>query len=140
MSVTPAHFLAEACAALVRAADPKVQADEMEMHWRQTASRGYYAAYHWADSISGYLPNPPPSQGGMHQELIDRMQFANRKTIHGGTLANQIAPLLARGRKTRVKADYYLDQSIYESEAKAVIANAESVQTLVAQFLALHTP
>lgn len=109
-----------------------------EMGQRQAMSRSYYAAYHWADSISGHLPNPPQG-GGVHQELIDRMRLTDRKKVRGGTLANRIAPLLARGREGRVKADYYLEGSISESETKAAIANAELVQSLVAEFSRLHT-
>ncbi|MGB4947368.1 MAG: hypothetical protein WBQ05_09290 [Candidatus Competibacter denitrificans] len=140
MSVTPEHFLVEARTAVARAANPKIQADEIEMHWRQAVSRGYYAAYHWANSISGRFVNPPSyGQTGQHKELIDRLQYVDRKKVYGGSLANQIAPLLARSREARVKADYYLDQTIYESEVRATIANVESIKTLVAQFLALHT-
>lgn len=138
MSVTPEHFLVEARAAWVRAA--QAEPDTQEMAWRQAASRGYYAGYHWANGISGHFANPPRyGQTGQHQELIDRLQFVDRKKVHGGSLANQIAPTLARSRELRVKADYYLDQSISEREAQAVIANAELIRKLVEQFATLHT-
>lgn len=132
MSVTPSDFLAEAKAAAIRS-------DEIGR--RQAISRGYYAAYHWAESLSGQFANPASyGRARTHQELIDRMQSVDRKKIKGGTLANQIAPLLARGRALRVKADYFLNEDIFESEARAAIAHAERVQALVAQLAALHTP
>lgn len=104
MSVSPESFLAEAQAASTRA-------DEMGV--RLTIDRAYYAACHWALTVSHFCPNPTPAQAeGMHRALIRRFQSVPKQGFRGAGIAREIGAWLDKGRKPRTIADYELNATI----------------------------
>ena len=132
MSVSPESFLAEAQAASTRT-------DEMGM--RLTINRAYYAAYHWALTVSHFCPNPPTTQAeGMHRALIRRFQSVPRQGFRGANIAREIGAWLDKGRKLRTVADYELNATIHRNDPTTALCYAEHVRKQVAQFAALHKP
>ena len=132
MSVLPESFLTEAQEASART-------DEMGM--RLTINRAYYAAYHWALTVSHFCPNPPPAQAeGMHRALIRRFQSVPRQGFRGAGIAREIGAWLDKGRKLRTIADYELNATIQKNDPATALFYAEHVRKQVAQFVALHNP
>lgn len=132
MSVTPESFLAKAQTASTRT-------DEMGM--RLTINRAYYAAYHWALTVSHFCPNPPTTQAeGMHRALIRRFQSVPRQGFRGANIAREIGAWLDKGRKLRTVADYELNATIHRNDPTTALFYAKHVREQVAQFAALHKP
>ena len=132
MSVLPESFLTEAQEASART-------DEMGM--RLTINRAYYAAYHWALTVSHFCPKPPPAQAeGMHRALIRRFQSVPRQGFRGAGIAREIGAWLDKGRKLRTIADYELNATIHNNDPATALFYAERIRERVAQLAALHNP
>lgn len=132
MSVTPESFLAEAQVTSTRT-------DEMGM--RLTINRAYYAAFHWALTVSHFCPDPPLAQAeGMHRALIRRFQSVPRQGFRGTGIAREIGAWLDKGRKLRTIADYALNATIHKNDPATALFYAKHVREQVAQFAELHSP
>lgn len=129
MSITPDAFLKEAHTAAARA-------DEMGQ--RQAVSRAYYAAYHWALTVSCLCPPLEVATGsGIHELLIER--FTVTRGIPGDKIAQAIGSYLDKGRKLRVDADYKLGLTVGRTAARNALFFAGQVKRLVDEFAQLHT-
>lgn len=130
MSVSPESFLAEAQVTSTRT-------DEMGM--RLTINRAYYAAFHWALTVSHFCPNPPAAQAeGMHRALIRRFQSVPKQGFRGANIAREIGAWLDKGRRLRTIADYELNATIQKNDPATALVYAEHIRERVAQLAALH--
>lgn len=131
MSITPEDFL-------LAAKDTAGRKDEMGI--RLTVSRAYYAAYHWALTVSYHCPTPPPKNEGVHKALVRRFSSVPTKGFQGSRIARDIGGWLDKGRTLRTIVDYELNAIIDKTAGTKAITYAERIRDLVAQFAALHTP
>lgn len=100
------------------------------MHWRNAASRAYYAAFHWCQPVSQTLSEPRYDSNvkGTHDYLIKKFGDA------GGKHKNQlkaIAYMLKEAKDIRVKADYEIDTAFEKTEAAENIKYAERIYQLL---------
>lgn len=96
-----------------------------EASLRSAVSRAYYSALLRANEV---LPEREDDvQGGdsSHNKVIGRAQVCASAIGQGRAAAAQIAKSLSRMKKARVKADYYLDQTVTEIECDELIVRAE---------------
>lgn len=130
MSVDPVDFLVEARQHAARV-------DEMGL--RTVVSRAYYAAYHLACGVRHHCPDPPQLPNGKgegdHQRLIRQFSSVPKKGFKGAGLAKQIGALLSQGRNLRVKADYRLNETVSQNDARNMTDAAGKVENLVKQFV-----
>jgi uncharacterized protein (UPF0332 family) len=103
---------------------------DKEVHWRDAASRAYYAAFHWCQPVSQTLSEPRYDSNvkGIHDYLIKKFEGAE------GTHKNQlkaIAYLLKAAKNIRVKADYEIQISFEKHQAQQNIKYAERIYQLL---------
>lgn len=130
MSITPDDFLSEAKATATR---------KDEMGIRLTVSRAYYAAYHWALTVSYHCPTPPPKNEGVHKALVRRFSSVPQKGFQGSRIARDIGGWLDKGRRLRTMVDYELSATVDKNAGTNAITYAEHIRDLVAEFAALYT-
>lgn len=92
---------------------------------RSAVSRAYYAALLRANEV---LPERDDAsiQGGdsSHSKIIGRADVCAKAPGQGREVAAQIAKSLSRMKQARVKADYYLDQTVSEKECDELMLRA----------------
>lgn len=114
MPVEAHHFIAAACDCCD---------GEAEIDWRNAMSRAYYGAFHWAQRHEDRcrpLPHHVDS-GGSHEKVIRRYEH------HGENAAKAIAYVLTDLKNKRKVADYQLDQTLTQQDAKTQVAAAQKV-------------
>lgn len=95
---------------------------------RCAVSRSYYAALHRADQV---FPVRDPSARrigeGTHEQIIARAQAYGNGVNPGRIAAQTVAKLMPKMKRTRVKADYHLDEDVSAQECDDAIQRAEFV-------------
>jgi uncharacterized protein (UPF0332 family) len=126
VSVTPEDWLNEARR---HAGGP----DEISL--RTAISRGYYAGYHQALTVSHWCPRSPSSNQdqGVHAALIGRFNSVS-KNLPGSTSARSIATYLSKSRAFRRTADYELNATVRPNDARQCIQFAEKIAQLTVEF------
>jgi len=95
-----------------------------EVDYRNAASRAYYSAYHSCLVLSNSYPstNDVKKEGGMHQQLIDKL------CNHQDEQVKTVGYSLKQVKTRRVMADYKLTQDFTLQDAKFAV---DSVQKLL---------
>lgn len=110
MSVSPLDF---------HAAAQGMCGEGNEIGYRNASSRAYYAAYHLGLSVIDSLPSVPVNNDiGVHEKLIQRLTKIPNSFAHA-MVAKSAGYLLAQMRKSRVKADYDINEGFSDQEAKS---------------------
>lgn len=95
---------------------------------RCAVSRSYYAALHKADEVFPLRdPNARRVGEGTHEQIIARAQAHGNSVNPGRTSAQNVAKLLPKMKRLRVKADYHLDEDVNVQECDEAIQRAEYV-------------
>ena len=121
MSVTPQDF--------IQIADELI-ADASQIKIRTAVSRGYYGAYHAAKMYHDQLPAPGIvlSGGGMHEELIQRLENPSfKREDPRWWQSKSIGIMLRRTRGARTHADYRLDEPLTREKAATSIEDARTI-------------
>lgn len=88
-----------------------------EAAYRTTASRAYYACFHFSKDMASSLDDAGGT--GMHERHIRKFT----KSVSNG--AKGVGYMLQQSHSVRVKADYKLDCDFEISNAEAAILSAE---------------
>ena len=100
---------------------------------RGSISRAYYAAFHQADAWHQTLPSagkPPDKTGGKHHDLACRLSTPTLPTVDPRrALSVKAGYILRESHRVRVKADYYLSDTITISEADQLLISAQKIVT-----------
>jgi hypothetical protein len=98
-----------------------------EASLRCAVSRSYYAALLKADETFP-LRDPGAYRGGesSHQKIIDRAVVHGQGPNPGRSSAISVAKLLPKMKRTRVKADYHLGDTVAPDECNEAILRAEA--------------
>lgn len=121
MSTSPLNLLTLAKKLQVEASD--------EASLRCAVSRAYYAALLRADSTFEHHDSDVQHSGGAssHERIIARAQLHGKGANPGRSYALNVAKLLPKMKRARVKADYELDVVFTKIECDDVVIKAESV-------------
>ena len=139
MTVTPQDF--------IRSAEKMLKSD-LEIDYRNAASRAYQGAHHACRKLREDLDLAPltnvPEQEGSHKKLIRALQQAHLpatknqqwvKAIH----IRQIGHMLNSARDLRYAADYGLDQYFSKKKARQLIISSQIIVHQVNQLLRTHS-
>jgi uncharacterized protein (UPF0332 family) len=104
-----------------------------EIHLRNAASRIYYAAFHQVSEVVTSTPSLDHfvQQGGTHRRLVERFL-----ATQPGSITRRIGTCLQYMLALRAKADYAIETSFADTEAKAAFGAYRNLQPLVAQLRA----
>lgn len=101
-----------------------------ETVFRASVSRAYYGVYHrcveWEKALPALGSNSGPG-GGVHQQLINRLQNPAPESAAVKTKSRSLAYRLAQLKLLRVSADYDLAASISEEQATGAVMNARKL-------------
>lgn len=113
MSVEPIQFLtvAEASHELSN-----------EIGYRNSVSRSYYAMFHQVKSILKIQPHPKHDKG-VHGSLIDYLAKPSPDEEIDSTILKRLSFMLRTSRDMRNKADYQLDQDIFDINSSSDAIN-----------------
>lgn len=112
MAVTPESLL--------KAAELLLEGGSEEDH-RNAVSRAYYAAFHKCMPVALALGLQPYTNRGTHQDLIDILQSSRTKAHKA------LANMLIQCRKLRVEADYRIEGSFEEGDARTGLASCSRI-------------
>ena len=115
---------------LLASAEFLLQSGSTEAAYRACISRAYYAAYHdckcwhYALSVMGALPL---QNGGVHAELIGRLQNPLVRDAEQAKNSRRRAYMLKAMKDVRTRADYQLEDEITTAETAQLLVNAKAV-------------
>lgn len=125
MPITNACFLEWSKTAL----DEKVAG---EVHYRAVVSRSYYSAYHTALNYAEVeLKIPVSSMGGStHQKLAGMLASFKCDDVDHQRSVRRLGARISSLHSLRIRADYYLDETIQASDATSMVKNVSEIVEL----------
>lgn len=94
---------------------------------RCAVSRSYYAALMLADSVFPERKGGTHGDKGSHEKVIDRAVVYGTGVNPGRTSAAQVGKILPKIKRARVRADYYLSETITATESSEALQMAQIV-------------
>ena len=123
MSVTPN--------AILQFASELQRVSTTEIQFRNVVGRAYYAAYHALREFHAALPSQgkaPPGALGMHRELIYRLENPTIAPVGERYERSQRLAIKLNGfHKLRIKADYQVDKTMVQIEARDAVIKATEI-------------
>lgn len=121
--------MASTCEELVAFAE-SIDKSMGEAAWRAAVSRAYYGAYHRSVQWEKLLPalgSNSGTAGGVHQQLINRLQNPAPECGGERMKSRSLAYRLAQLKVLRTSADYDLISSMTEEQTVSAIVNAKQL-------------
>jgi hypothetical protein len=123
MTVKPRDLLDQALA---------LQSSPGEANARLAISRAYYAALHRVVEILPDEFKKPDDDGNTHARIIAAIERLSKSVTPGRQAAIQIARTLRQLRKSRVFADYRLDEELPSEELQLTLGRSQHLFDLCA--------
>lgn len=98
-----------------------------EVSARAAISRAYYAALHRVGEILDESTAKEDDEGNTHLKTIAAVERLAKRVTPGRQAAIQIARVLRQLRRSRVLADYQLEEDVPEHEVEVTLARAQKV-------------
>jgi len=97
-----------------------------EAHARSAISRAYYALLHRADEVTPAQFKRPADKGATHERVIAAVERHGNSLLPGRGCARKLMRPLHELKNLRVDADYRLELTIKEEQARKCLIQART--------------
>lgn len=109
---------------------------QCEVTLRACASRSYYSCLH--EAAEAFEIEVDINQPSSHKAVIDELVIRSKRPGQGRNQAGNLAKLLTKIKRVRVKADYSLDEDFTTQDIERSLESSNEAFESCAEFLRLQ--